>query len=147
MQRVSAGLLMFRYRDKLEVFLAHHGGPFWKDKDLGAWTIPKGEVKDGEGLLETAKREFEEETGIKPEGEFISLGEVKQKTGKIVHAWAFKMDWSGLLRLNYITIDFNGKKMKIPEVDKAQYFTIEKAKEKINPAQKEFLERLEKLAH
>ncbi|MBI2043854.1 NUDIX domain-containing protein [Candidatus Pacearchaeota archaeon] len=145
MTRVSAGLLMFRIKDKLEVFLAHHGGPFWKDKDIGSWTIPKGEVEKGEELLETAKREFEEETGIVPEGEFIFLGDVKQKSGKIVHAWAFKKDWSGLLRLNYITVEISGNKMKIPEIDKAQYFTIEKAKEKINPAQKEFLERLEKL--
>ena len=136
---------MFRIKNNdLEVFLAHHGGPFWKDKDIGHWTIPKGEVKEKEELIDTAKREFEEETGIIPEGVFISLGEVKQKSAKIVHAWAFKKDWNGLLRLNYITIEMNGKKMKIPEIDKAQYFNIEKAKEKINTAQKEFLERYKK---
>lgn len=145
MPKTSAGLLMYRNKNnQLEVFLAHPGGPFWKDRDEGAWTIPKGEVEEGENLIEAAKREFEEETGIKPEhkGDFIPLGEVKQKSGKIVHAFAFKMDWDGLLRQNFITIEFNGKKIKIPEIDKGRYFSVEEASRKINTSQKEFLERL-----
>ncbi len=131
---------------KLKVFIVHPGGPFWKGKDIGAWSIPKGEVEEGEDLLDCAKREFEEEIGITPEGEFIFLGEIKQKAGKIVYCWAFKGDWSGmLLKQNMVEIEFpydSGKKIKIPEIDKAGFFPVSKAKEKINPAQKEFIERL-----
>ena len=87
---VSAGLLLYRQREgRLELFLAHPGGPFWKDRDVGAWTIPKGGVDEGEDLLAAACREFEEETGLPPRGPFISLGSVRQKAGKIVHAWAW----------------------------------------------------------
>src|SRR5688572_25339334 len=93
MPRVSAGLLMYRRRgDTLEVLLVHPGGPFWANKDLGAWTIPKGEVDEGEEELQTARREFEEETGLRPEGAVRPLGSVKQKGGKLVHAWAFEGD-------------------------------------------------------
>ena len=93
MPRVSAGLLMYRIQDgKLQVLLAHPGGPFFKNKDEGAWTIPKGEAEPGEDLLEAAKREFEEETGITPTGPFTALTPIQQKGGKIVHAWAFKGD-------------------------------------------------------
>src|SRR4051794_39051772 len=93
MRRTSAGLLMYRTRPGgLEVFLAHPGGPFFKNKDDGAWTIPKGQVEDGEDLLDTAKREFEEETGIVPRGPFVALSAVRQKGGKTVHAWAFEGD-------------------------------------------------------
>ena len=93
MPRVSAGLLMYRIRDgKMHVLLAYPGGPLFKSKDDGAWTIPKGEVEPGEDLHETAKREFEEETGVPPSGPFIALTPIKQKGGKIVHAWAFEGD-------------------------------------------------------
>src|SRR5690348_4019415 len=89
MSRTSAGLLMYREREGiLEVLLVHPGGPFWRNKDAGAWSIPKGEAADGEDLLEAALREFEEETGCRPSGSFIPLSPVKQKSGKMVHAWA-----------------------------------------------------------
>jgi predicted NUDIX family NTP pyrophosphohydrolase len=96
--RVSAGLLMYRIRDgKLQVLLAHPGGPYFKNKDEGAWTIPKGEIEAGEDMLAAAQREFEEETGVTPAGPFIPLTPVKQKGVKIVHAWAFEGDcWSSL---------------------------------------------------
>src|SRR5262249_48024490 len=93
MPAISAGLLMYRIRaGKLQVLLAHPGGPFYQKKDLGAWSIPKGEVEAGEDLLEAAKREFAEETGITPTAKFLPLRPVKQRTGKIVHAWAFQGD-------------------------------------------------------
>ncbi len=153
MPKISAGLLMYRIRNKcLEVFIVHPGGPFWKDKDIGAWSIPKGEVEEGEGLLERAKKELEEETGIKPpfsDESFIYLGEVKQKSGKIVHAWAFEGDWNGfLMRQSFTEIEYpkgSGKKVKIPEVDKAAFFNSEEAKLKLNPAQAEFIDRLKNL--
>ena len=93
MPRTSSGLLMFRRRDgRLQVLLVHPGGPFWKNKDEGAWSIPKGEVDDNEDLLLCARREFEEELGIAPQGSFIALSPIKQKAGKIVHAWCFEGD-------------------------------------------------------
>lgn len=137
---------MYRIKNNnLEVFLVHPGGPYWKDKDIGVWSIPKGEVKESENLIETAKREFEEETGIKPSEDFVSLGEVEQRSGKIVHAWAFEKDWSGTLKSNKTKIIWNRRKIEIPEVDKGDFFSVEEAKEKINPAQFEFVERLAKL--
>ncbi|MBI4116514.1 NUDIX domain-containing protein [Candidatus Pacearchaeota archaeon] len=147
MQKISAGLLMYRIKNnEFEVFLVHPGGPFWKDKDEGVWSIPKGEVEEGEDFFGCAKREFEEETGIKVKAEkFIELGSIKQKSGKIVHAWAFEGDWLGLLRQNMIEIEFpykSGKTIKIPEVDKAGFFNEENAKKKMSPAQFEFAERL-----
>ena len=133
---------------ELRVFLVHPGGPFWKDKDIGAWSIPKGEInEENDGnLLETAKREFREETGImSPEekGRYSYLGKIKQKSGKIVHAWAFEGDWHGLLMCqSFVEIDFQGKSAKVPEVDKAGFFSIEEAEKKINSAQFEFIRRL-----
>lgn len=136
---------MYRKRkNKLEFFLIHPGGPYWKNQDKGAWGIPKGEVNRGEKLIDAAKREFEEETGVKPRGNFISLGQVEQRSGKIVHAWAFEKDWSGILKSNTIKIIWNRRKIEIPEVDKGNYFSLEEAKKKINPAQFEFIERLVK---
>ncbi|MDP1696066.1 MAG: NUDIX domain-containing protein [archaeon] len=147
MQKVSAGLLMYKIRNnQLEFFLAHPGGPFWKNKDDGTWGIPKGEIHDSEEPLEAAKREFKEETGITPKEPFISLGEITQKSGKVVHAWAFEGDWSGLLMgSSYVTMEYpakSGKTIKFPEIDKAGFFTLEKAKKIINPAQYELLLRL-----
>ena len=143
MQKISSGLLMYRIRNNsMEFFLVHPGGPFWKNQDRGAWGIPKGQVEENENLFDAAKREFFEETGIKPSGNFVPLGRVTQKSGKIVHAWAFEGDWSGLLRQNIIKTIWNGKEIKIPEVDKAGFFSVEETKKKRNPAQFEFVERL-----
>jgi len=137
---------MYRIRnEKVEIFLAHHGGPYHKDEDLGTWTIPKGTLDDGEDLFECAKREFEEETGIKPEGDFVSIGNITQKSGKVVHAWAFEKDWNGTLKENIIEIEYpykSGKKIKIPEVDKVHYFSIEEARKKIHPSQMDFIDRV-----
>lgn len=129
----------------LKVFLVHPGGPFFKDKDLGWWSIPKGEVEEGENLLQTAIREIEEETGIIPKGPYIELGQIKQKAGKIVNCWAFEGDWSGLLICkSWVSLPArNGAYIKFPEVDKAGFFLVEEAKKKINQAQKELIERLE----
>ncbi len=146
----SSGLMMYKIEgDVLKVFLVHPGGPFWKNKEDGAWSIPKGEIEDEENLLETAKREFKEEVGFEAKGEFISLGEIQQKAGKIVHAWAFEGDWPGLLMCqSYVEIEWplrSGKKLKIPEVDKARFFSVEEAMKKINQAQIELIERLEEI--
>lgn len=146
--KVSAGLLMFRFEEgKLQVFLVHPGGPFWAKKDRGAWSIPKGEVEEGDSPQETALREFKEETGIEPEGELFYLGMVKQKGGKLVHAWAFEGDYdeSVPLRSNVFTMEFpphSGKIREFPEVDRASFFDSEESKLKINPAQVELIERL-----
>lgn len=140
---LSAGLLLFRTTaGELEVYLAHPGGPWWKHKDAGAWTIPKGLVDEGEELLDAARREFWEETGITPEGPFIELGWVKQKAGKVIHAWAWRGDAEPL-----------GPGGNPPprsptgfqEVDRCEWFTVAAAREKLNPAQVELVERLETL--
>lgn len=148
--KTSAGLLMYKFIDgKLKVFLVHPGGPYWKDKDI--WGIPKGEVNDNDGkdLLGTARREFWEETGVEAPREiekYIGLGEITQKNNKVVHAWAFEGDWSGLLMCHsFVEIEWpykSWKKIKIPEVDGARFFSLEKAREKIIPAQFELVERL-----
>lgn len=150
MPKTSAGFLMYKRENNiLYYFLVHPGGPFWKDRDGGAWGIPKGEVEEGEDMLETAIRELWEEVGIHAKGPFIPLGEIKQKSGKIVHCWAFEGDFSGIfMHQDFIEIEYppkSGKKIKIPEVDKAEMFTKQEAKEKINPAQFDFIERLEKI--
>ena len=132
----------------LEIFLVHPGGPYWKNQDRGAWGIPKGHVEENENVFDTAKREFFEETGIKPNGDFAPLGSVTQKSGKIVHAWAFERDWNRRLKSNMAKIrwpPFVGKEIKIPEIDKAGFFSVEEAKRKINPAQFEFVERLNQM--
>jgi predicted NUDIX family NTP pyrophosphohydrolase len=143
----SAGLMMYRRSARgLEVFLAHPGGPFFARKDLGAWTIPKGEPNPGEALLSCALREFEEETGMKPEGDLLELGEVQQAGGKRVAAWALEGDFGEReLRCNHVEIEWpprSGKMRSIPEIDRAEYFTLEEAREKLNPAQVPLLERL-----
>jgi len=148
---VSAGLLMYRLKGgTLEIFLCHPGGPFFAKKNEGVWSIPKGEVEADEDLLQTALREFEEETGIKPEGEFISLGHIKQKNGKIVHAWAFVGDWSEdkAIKSNTFTLEWppqSGQKQEFPEIDQGVFFESETAKQKINPAQVALIERLQTL--
>jgi predicted NUDIX family NTP pyrophosphohydrolase len=148
MPRVSAGLLMFRRRaGALEVLLAHPGGPAWTNKDAGAWTIPKGEVDEGEDELATARREFEEETGIRPEGEFRPLGRVTQKSGKIVHAWAFEGDADpAAIRSNSFRMQWppgSGQWGTFPEVDRAEWFSPGEARRRINPAQAALIDALE----
>jgi predicted NUDIX family NTP pyrophosphohydrolase len=145
---VSAGLLLFRRtRGALEVFLAHPGGPFWEDRDLGAWTVPKGLMREGEDPLAAAVREFEEETGITPEGPFVPLGSVRQKAGKLVHAWAWEGDAdAGQTRSNVMRAEWprgSGRWLTFPEVDRCEWFEAEKAREKINPAQAELIDRLQ----
>jgi len=148
---VSAGLLMYRFNgNRLEIFLCHPGGPFFTKKDAGVWSIPKGEVDADENLLQTALREFEEETGIKPEGEYISLGHIKQKNGKVVYAWAFagNGDKNKLRKSNTFTTEWpphSGHKQEFPEIDQGAFFDSETAKQKINPAQIIFIERLQAL--
>jgi predicted NUDIX family NTP pyrophosphohydrolase len=146
--RVSAGLLMFRIKDnKLEVLLAHPGGPFFARKDDGAWTIPKGEIASGEDLLKRAQIEFEEELGIRPPGNWIDLGSIKQKGGKTVHAWAFEGDLPDSFKLKSNTFELewpprSGKLKQFPEIDRAEFFPEEIARQKMNPAQLPFLDRL-----
>jgi predicted NUDIX family NTP pyrophosphohydrolase len=146
--RVSAGLLMFRRRNQaLEVLLVHPGGPFWKNKDHGAWSIPKGEAAPGEDLLTRAQIEFAEELGFKPHGAWLPLGSIKQKGGKTVHAWAFESDLPDAfeLKCNTFAMEWppgSGKTSQFPEVDRAEFFCEEIARRKINPAQVAFLDRL-----
>lgn len=146
--RVSAGLLMYRHRDgKLQVLLAHPGGPFFKNKDEGSWSIPKGEIESKEDFLEAAQREFEEETGIKPVGPFIELTPVKQKGGKVVHAWAFEGDCdpTGIVS-NTFTMEWppkSGRQTEFPEIDRAEFFDLETARQKINAAQAGLIDELE----
>ena len=147
MAKESAGLMMFRKRaGALEFLLVHPGGPFWKNKNAGAWTIPKGEIAEGEDALAAAKREFEEELGLKAEGSLIELKPIKQKGGKVVRAWAFEGDCDpGQVKSNTFTMEWpprSGKMTEFPEVDRAEFFNLEKAKEKINEAQIPLLEEL-----
>jgi predicted NUDIX family NTP pyrophosphohydrolase len=151
-QNISCGLLMYKFDDSLKVLLVHPGGPFYSKKDDGFWSIPKGQPErqsdKDEEILDTAKREFEEEVGIKAKGEFLSLGSVKQKSGKAVHAFAFKGDLKKFETKSFFEMEWPPKSkkiMKFPEVDKAEFFSIEEAKIKINPAQIPFLERLQEL--
>ena len=146
MRRFSAGLLMFRRRGRgLDVFLVHPRGPFWEKKDIGAWSIPKGEYLDEEDALSAAKREFEEETGVKPEGEFVALGNVRQPGGKMVTAWALEGDCSPTIRSNTFSMEWppkSGQKQQFPEVDRANWFPLNEARVRIHKGQTEFLERL-----
>jgi predicted NUDIX family NTP pyrophosphohydrolase len=147
MRKRSAGLLMFRRRkDQLQVFLVHPGGPFWKNKDAGAWSIPKGEYGEEEDPLDAAKREFEEETGIKPTGEFVSLDQMKQPGGKIVRAWAVEGDCSSqAIRSNTFSMEWppkSGRQQEFPEVDRADWFSLGDARSRILKGQVVFLDRL-----
>ena len=149
MPKTSAGILLYRFREAgLEVFLVHPGGPYWKNKDAGGWSIPKGEFIS-EDPLAAAQREFFEETAHRPIGPFVPLGEVRQAGGKIVQAWAsegecdpakivsntFEMEWPPR----------SGKMAAFPEIDRADWFPLETAKNKLNQGQIEFLERLRML--
>jgi predicted NUDIX family NTP pyrophosphohydrolase len=144
--RTSAGILLYRSKGhEPEVFLVHPGGPFWKGKDLGAWSIPKGEYINEEPLA-AAKREFKEETGYALTGKFIALTPIKQKAGKLVQAWAVEGDIDAdTIVSNSFETEWppkSGRKQNFPEVDKAAWFTIDHAREKINPAQTAFLDEL-----
>jgi predicted NUDIX family NTP pyrophosphohydrolase len=147
MAKRSAGLLMYRRRDRqLEVFLVHPGGPFWAKKDLGAWSVSKGEYADGELPLEAAKREFHEETGFAAHGDFIELGTVQQSGGKVVSAWAFEGDCDpGDLISNRFQIEWpphSGRMAEFPEVDRGGWFSLGAARERILKSQVPFLDRL-----
>ena len=139
---------MFRLRNNdVEVLLVHPGGPYFQNKDDGAWTIPKGEASDNEDLLARAKIEFEEELGIAISGNWIELGSVKQKGGKTVHAWAFAGDLEDDFKPVSNTFEMewpprSGKMRQFPEVDRACFFSLEEARRKINAAQTAFLDRL-----
>lgn len=151
---ISAGLLMFRRsRAGVEVFLVHPGGPFFKKKDAGAWSIPKGLVGDeasgkaaGETPLTAAQREFREETGFEIHEPLFDLGSIRQKSGKLVYAWAFEGDADpAQLRCNTFPLEWppkSGRIQQFPEVDRGEWFPLPLAREKINPAQAAFLERL-----
>lgn len=152
MPKASAGLLMYRKRNgQLEVLLVHLGGPFWKKKDSGAWFVPKGEINPGEDPLIAAQREFQEETGLVPAGELLSLGSIKHKSGKTVTAWAFSGDCDpASLKSNTFEMEWppkSGKRVQFPEIDRGDFFTVARAREKMHPAEFEFLTRLEKLLH
>jgi len=147
MPKRSAGLLMYRRSGgDLALLLVHPGGPFWAGKDLGAWSIPKGEYAAGEDALAVARREFEEETGARPEGEFRSLGEAVQAGGKRVSAWAVEGDFDpATLVSNMVELVWpprSGRKTRFPEVDRAQWFSPGEARDKINAAQRVFIDRL-----
>jgi predicted NUDIX family NTP pyrophosphohydrolase len=144
----SAGLLLFRRSTAgIEVFLAHPGGPFWRHRDAGAWTIPKGMVEEGEEPLDAARREFAEETGIDPIGPFVPLGEIRQKAGKRVAAWAWEGDADPSATVsNVMRTEWprgSGRWMDFPEVDRCAWFSLEVARGKLIGAQVELLDRLE----
>lgn len=146
--RVSAGLLMYRILDgSLQVFIAHPGGPWFPNRDHDVWTIPKGELEEGEDLLAAAIREFEEEVGIKPSGPYIELGCIRQKGGKTVHAWAFAGDYDDSLpiRSNHVQIEWppgSGNWADWPEIDRAAFFSIRDARERLKVTQHPLLDRL-----
>jgi predicted NUDIX family NTP pyrophosphohydrolase len=147
-RNLSAGLLMYRQGDAgLEVLLVHPGGPFFRNKDDGFWSIPKGLPDAGEALPEAARREFSEELGLPVSGPLLSLGEIKQKGGKTVHAWAVQGDLPAGFVLSSNTFEAewpprSGRHQFFPEIDRAEFFSLEEARIKINAAQATFLDRL-----
>lgn len=141
-------MLLYRRREEtVEVFLVHPGGPYWKGKEAGAWSLPKGEFEEGEDPLEAAQREFREETGQEVDGTFLELKPVKQKNGKMVYAWAVEADVDAdKIVSNTFQQEYpykSGKWITVPEVDKAGWFNLKEAAEKINPAQAAFLAELQ----
>jgi predicted NUDIX family NTP pyrophosphohydrolase len=146
----SAGILMYRRRQGIvEVLLAHMGGPYWAKKDLGAWSIPKGEYSQDEAPLAAARREFEEETGVSVSGEFTALIPIKQSGGKIVQIWAIEGDCdASSIRSNTFMMEWpprSGRQQAFPEIDRAEWFTLEIAKEKVTKGQRGFIEQLGRL--
>lgn len=147
MPKLSAGLLMYRRRrGALEVFLAHPGGPFWKNKDAGGWSIPKGEYSEGESAIDAARREFREETGFEPGTDFVALVEIRQPSGKIISVWAFEGDCDpAALRSNTFSMEWppkSGRTSEFPEVDRAEWFSLDAARAKLLKGQLGFLDRL-----
>jgi predicted NUDIX family NTP pyrophosphohydrolase len=143
----SAGLLLYRWRDgSLEVLLGHPGGPYWSTRDAGAWSIPKGGILPGEDPLEAAIREFWEETGFQPAGPFLALGHITQRSGKIVHAWAFEGDCDPVSLTSIPTTTEwpprSGHMISVPELDRVAFFSIADARRAINVAQVELVDRL-----
>lgn len=150
MVKESAGLLLYRHRiGGIEVFLIHPGGPFWAKKDLGAWSIPKGEPAAGEELLNAACRELQEETGFSVSGPFAALQPCRQKGGKLVHAWAVAADCDPAeIQCNTFRLEWpprSGRYIDVPEIDRAEWFGLAEARRKINPAQAAFLDELQGL--
>ena len=147
-ERVSAGLLMYREGERgLEIFLAHPGGPFFANRDENVWSIPKGVPEEDEELMQAAEREFFEEVGLKPNGPYIDLGSIKQKGGKVVHAWAFAGEWieGTVNRCNTFKIEWppnSGKMCEFKEIDKVGFFTLEEARSKLKDTQWPLVERL-----
>jgi len=149
MPKKSAGLLLYRkVCGSMEVFLVHPGGPFWANKDDGAWSIPKGEFDEGEEPLEAAKREFREETGLVAEGEFQPLKPVRQRSGKIVYSWAVNFDLdAAAVKSNPFSMEWppgSGRMQEFPEIDRADWFKIELARRKILKGQLGLLDQLER---
>ncbi|MET0278547.1 MAG: NUDIX domain-containing protein [Pseudorhodoplanes sp.] len=147
MPKHSAGILMYRReRNSLHVLLVHPGGPFWKNRDDGAWSIPKGECEAGEDALSAARREFREELGSEPIGDCVPLGDVRQKSGKVVTAFALRGDFDpATLRSAQFEMEWppkSGKLRSFPEVDRAQWFSLTEAHRKILPAQSALLDRV-----
>ncbi|MDQ6807280.1 MAG: NUDIX domain-containing protein [Actinomycetota bacterium] len=149
MPRRSAGIVLYRASGlELEVLLVHPGGPLWARRDAGAWSIPKGEYEDDEESVAAARREFAEELGSPaPDGDLLDLGEVKQRSGKLVRAWAVPGDLdAGEIRSNTFALEWparSGRMGEYPEVDRAEWFKLDEARERINPAQAPLLDRLE----
>ncbi len=151
MPKTSAGLLLYRERaGRLEVFLVHPGGPFWARKDAGAWSIPKGEFGDDEAPLAAARREFEEETGMAVDGEFVALPPLRQPSGKVIYAWALRADIDpARVKSNTFMLEWppkSGQQREFPEVDRAEWFALEEAAAKIQKGQAPFLDQLRGLA-
>jgi predicted NUDIX family NTP pyrophosphohydrolase len=143
----SAGLLLFSVKaGGIQILLCHPGGPFWKRKDHGAWTIPKGLIEPGEQPLAAARREFAEETGHSPFGECIALGKATQPGGKVVHIWAVENDWDAAdLQSNTFEIEWpprSGRRQSFPEVDRAAWFSVLEARQRILKGQAVFIDRL-----
>lgn len=150
MPNISAGILMYRITDRgLQVFLVHPGGPLWAEKDLGAWSIPKGLLNSDEDPLAAARREFEEETGFKVSGDFIPLCSVTTGSGKVIQAWAVEGDCdASAIKSNTFPLEWpprSGRYEEFPEVDRAEWFDMKEAKKKINKRQAVFLEELAKI--
>ena len=148
MPKLSAGIVVFKRKGAgLEVLLVHPGGPFWKNKESGAWSIPKGEPEEGEELLSAARRELREEIGLDPQGDLKDLGTAQQKGGKTVHAWAIEVDPDTVVAhvSNLFELEWpprSGKRQTFPEIDRAEFFTLKEAETRINQAQRAFLDRL-----